>query len=262
MSVRRTQENASPASGRLAMSPHRVALLAPMPSELRPLVRMLSLRRGAGGGGACLSGQAPGAEVFATTTGIGTVAATRAAEGLLEAVAVDHLLVVGIAGGIGPSVAVGDLVVPERVLDLATGTEYRPSPMGGVAPRGTLATSDALLTDPREAARLAAEGVVAIDMETAAIAAVCERRGCPWSVFRAISDRADDGSTDPAILALAGPDGRPKPGAVARFLLTRPGRIPQLLRLARGLRRSTNAAAAAAVRALEALPASARAPRA
>jgi hypothetical protein len=87
-------------------------------------------------------------------------------------------------------------------------------------------------------------------METAAIAAVCEERGCAWSVFRAISDRADDGSTDPAILALAGPQGDPDPRAVLRFLLTRPWRIPQLARLARGLRAATHAAAAAAVAAL------------
>jgi len=46
-------------------------------------------------------------------------------------------------------------------------------------------------------------------METSAIAAVCEGRHCPWSVFRAISDRADDGSSDTAVFGLAGPDGRP-----------------------------------------------------
>jgi adenosylhomocysteine nucleosidase len=236
--------------------PRRVALLAPMPSELQPLVRMLSLARGPVGPGAPLAGwvgRVGAVEVVAKTTGIGTARAERAAQQVLDAAPVDHLVVVGIAGGIGPGIGIGDLVVPERVLDLATGKEYRPHALGRAAPRGVLATSDVLLAEPGAAARLEALGVVAIDMETAAIAAVCEGRGCPWSVFRAISDRADDGSTDAAILALAGPDGHPRPAAVARFLLTRPGRIPQLLRLARGLRRSTNAAAAAAVRALEAL---------
>ena len=87
-------------------------------------------------------------------------------------------------------------------------------------------------------------------METAAIAAVCERRGCPWSVFRAISDRADDGSTDAAIFGLAAPDGAPDVRAVARFLVTRPWRIPQLVRLGRGLARATQTAANAALRAL------------
>ncbi len=89
-------------------------------------------------------------------------------------------------------------------------------------------------------------------METAAIAAVCERRGCPWSVFRAVSDRADDGSTDVAILGLADSNGNPNLAAVARFVLTRPRRIPQLVRLARGASVATRAAANAAFTALKA----------
>jgi PAT family beta-lactamase induction signal transducer AmpG len=249
-------EGGSPAaSGAAVARRRRVALLAPMPSELRPLVRRLALAPAPPGAGPFRTGRLGPVDVVAATTGIGTHAAARTAEQLLDTTPVDHLVVVGIAGGIGPSVAVGDVVVPARVLDLASGVAYRPRPLGAAAPRGTLATSDTLLADPRHAAALAAEGVVAIDMETAAIAAACERRGCPWSVFRAISDRADDGSTDAAVLALAHPDGRPNLPAVARLVLTQPGRIPQLLRLARGLRISTNAAASAALRALEAFDA-------
>jgi adenosylhomocysteine nucleosidase len=227
----------------------RVAVLAPMPSELRPLLAPLRLRSGAAG---LLRGGIARTEVVATTTGIGTRAAALAAERVLAAARVDHVVVVGIAGGIGPSVSIGSLVVPERVLDLASGVVRRPAPLGGAVPRGTLATSDRLLGDPAEAARLERQGVVAIDMETSAVAAVCEARGCPWSVFRAISDRADDGSTDEAVLGLAGPDGRPRAAAVLRFVLARPWRVPQLARLARGLRRATGAAADAALRALEA----------
>jgi hypothetical protein len=87
-------------------------------------------------------------------------------------------------------------------------------------------------------------------METAAIAAVCASRRCPWSVFRAISDRADDCSTDEAVFDLAGPDGEPNLAAVVRFVLTNPGRIPQLGRLARGLSIATKVAASAAANAL------------
>jgi len=230
---------------------HRIAILAPMRSELRPLVHSLSLRRAHSGAGALLVGAVGRVAIVATTTGIGGRAAARAARRVLDATPVDHLVVVGIAGGIGPSVAIGDVVVPERVLDLATGAEHRPTALGDTAARGTLATSDGLLVDPDEAARLERRGVIAIDMETAAIGAVCEERRCPWSVFRAISDRADDGSTDAAVFGLAGPDGAPNLTALARFVLTRPWRVPQLVRLARGLRLATNAAASAAVGALE-----------
>jgi adenosylhomocysteine nucleosidase len=228
----------------------RVAILAPMWPELRPLLRLLPLRRERSGGGGLWSGALGRVEVVAGIAGIGTAAAARAAERLLDAAAIDHLLVVGIAGAVAPSLAIGDLVVPERVLDLSTGTEHRPTPIGATAARGTLATSDALIVDGDALRDLERRGVVAIDMETAAIAAVCERRRCPWSVFRAISDRAGDGSVDPEILRLAGPDGRPAPGAVARLLATRPWRVPRLVRLARATRLATRAAASAAVAAL------------
>jgi nucleoside phosphorylase len=231
----------------------RVAVLAPMRMELAPLVRPLGLRRVGARRERGYAGALGGLEIVAAVTGIGTGAAARAAERALDAGAVERVLVVGIAGGIGPSVAVGDLVAPERVIDLATGAEHRPTPLGVASPRGALATSDRLLADPAEAAALARRGVVAIDMETAAVAAVCARRGVPWSVVRAISDRADDGSTDEAVLGLAGPDGGGGAFAVARFLLTRPWRVPQLVRLGRDARRAAQTAAAAAVQALATL---------
>jgi adenosylhomocysteine nucleosidase len=229
----------------------RVAILAAMRSELRPLVRPLSLGSARSADSALLAGTLGRVEVVAATTGIGTRAAAHTAEQLLGATPVDHVVVVGIAGGIGTSVEIGDLVVPDLVLDLASGIEHRPAPLGDTTPRGMLVTSDVLLVDANEAARLERRGAIAIDMETAAIAAVCERRRCPWSVFRAISDRADDGSTDAAVLGLAGPDGRPNVPALARFVLSRPWRVPQLARLARGTRIATSAAAAAAISALE-----------
>lgn len=228
----------------------RVALLAPMHPELRPLVRRLALRRAPAAGGALFTGALGRLELVAALAGIGTRAAARATERLLDAMPVDHLVVVGIAGGVGAGVRVGDLVVPERVVDLATGSVHRPAPLGAAVARGTLATSDALVVDPERLAGLAREGVVAIDMETAAIAAVCERRGVAWSVFRAVSDLAGRGPVDAEILRLAGPDGRPATLAVARFLLTRPWRVPQLARLGLDARRATRAAADAAAAAL------------
>lgn len=232
-----------------AARPERIAVLAPMRPELRPLVRSLALRRSRRGD-TLLSGSIGRVEILATTTGIGPRRAARTTERLLDAHAVDHVVVVGIAGGIGPSVALGDLVVPELVLDLDSGAQYRPTPLGDAAPRGTLVTSEGLQSDLDAIARLERQGAVAIDMETAAIAAVCERRGCPWSVFRAISDRADDGSTDAAVFGLAGPDGAGDLPAVARFVLTHPWRVPQLARLARGMRVAAQRAATAAARAL------------
>jgi adenosylhomocysteine nucleosidase len=229
----------------------RIAILAPMRSELRPLVRLLSLKRSRSSNRSILWGTFDRLEIVATTTGIGTQAAARTAERILDTTPVHHLIVVGIAGGIGPSVDIGDLVVPDLVIDQSTGAEYRPTVLGGEESRGTLVTADDVIIDQSEISRLESQGVIAVDMETAAIAAVCERQRCPWSVFRAISDRADDGSIDPAVFGLAGPNGEPNLPALVRFILTNPKRVPELAHLARGLSLATNAAASAAVRAIE-----------
>jgi adenosylhomocysteine nucleosidase len=226
----------------------RVGLLAPMRQELAPLVRRLSLRR-AETDTALYVGLAGRVEVVAAMTGIGTQAAAAATERLLAATKLDHVMVVGIAGGVDADQPIGTLIAPEVVVECTTGHEYRPVQLGALAPRGRLVTSDQLVTGEDEAAELKRSGVVGLDMETAAIAAVCERRGCPWSVFRAISDRVTDGTTDPAVLALAGPDGSGDARAVARYLLARPWRIVRLTRLALGTLRAANAAADAAIRA-------------
>ena len=146
----------------------RIAILAPMRSELRPLVRFLSLKRSRSDDRSLFWGTLGRAEIVATTTGIGTRAATHAAEKILGFTPLQHLVVVGIAGGIGPNVAIGDLVVPELVIDLATGAEYRPSVMGDTEARGTLVTANEVLIDRAAAARLERQGVIAVDMETAA----------------------------------------------------------------------------------------------
>jgi nucleoside phosphorylase len=219
-----------------------------MRHELRPLRRPLGLRRAREPG--VFTGALGDRPVVAAITGIGVQAAARAAERILDAGGVERVVVVGIAGGIGADLRVGDVVVPEVVLDLDGGARWRPSPLGDVPPRGVLATSGALIGESARLLALRAQGVLAIDMETAAIAAVCERRGCPWSVWRALSDHVEHAPVDPAVLALAGPDGGPNLPALLRYLLARPARVRELARLARDMRTAAEAAAAAAVRAL------------
>ncbi len=108
----------------------RIALLAPMKPELAPLVRKLDLQPREHVGIRVHEAVVDGIEVVATITGIGTAAAIRATEQILDAFPTDHVVVVGIAGGVGPTVSIGDLVIPEVVLDGDGGTAYRPHPLG------------------------------------------------------------------------------------------------------------------------------------
>jgi nucleoside phosphorylase len=215
-----------------------------MTVELKPLVRFASLTRQPSG---AYAGRVGRVDVVATITGIGTRGAIDTTERTLEEASPDHLVVMGIAGSVDAGVPIGRVVVPEAVIDKASGREYRSAPFGGVPAGGRLLTADELITAPATLDRLRADGVVALDMETAAIAGVCDAARVPWSAFRAISDRATDGTLDEQVLALCGPDGMPDPARTARFLLRRPGQVPRLYRLGRDARAATIAAARAVV---------------
>jgi adenosylhomocysteine nucleosidase len=221
----------------------RVGLLAPMPSEFSPLAKACALQRTESG----WTGRAGSTELLADKTGIGTKLAAEATERLLDSGPIDHVMVVGIAGGMGSS-KVGDLIFPEVVVDKASGTEYRPTPLREVASFGRLVTHDDFDMQPDECAALVADGFIAVDMETAAVAGVCERRGVPWSAVRSISDLV--GVTPGDVIGLANPDGTPNVGASIKYLLTKPWRIPRLVRLGVDSQRAAKGAAQAAARML------------
>ena len=197
----------------------RIAVLAPMRTEFRPLVRPLALERADGDDSPYHRGGIADVEIVATMTGIGTTAATMVTERLLDDHAVDHVVVVGIAGGLGPDLDVGDMVVPEIVVDRPNGRSYRATPIGGVVPAGTIVTSDEFNYPQAILDRFVAEGVLALDMETGSVAAVCEAARCPVDRVPVV-ERPRDKST--------GRDGSARVGA-ARRLGERP-RAPALPR--------------------------------
>ena len=227
----------------------RTAFICAMPMEVQPLVKKLSLTKPTASNGTLYRGRFEGREVVAIVTGMGTELALAGTRRLLDTVEVDQVVVVGITGAVDNETPIGTLVLPEVVVDSATGSEHRPTPLGQGTPSGTMWTTDVLLTEPDDIADLRARGVVSLDMETAAVAQVCEERNISWSVFRVISDRASDGSIDEEVFRLSNQDGTPNGRAVARYFLRHPGRIPHMARLAKGAKLATEAAADAAIRA-------------
>ena len=223
-------------------------MLAPMQPELQPIVRRLGLE----GDGTLYRGRTGDIEVVAMLTTIGMAAGANAAQRMLEH-DVDWVMVVGVAGGVDRSVPIGGVVVPEIVIDRASGGRFRPSHVGNIVPRGMLSCGDELITGQDELNGMAARGVVAVDMETAAVAAICDGAKCPWSVFRGISDYAGEGLVDDALFAMTRPDGTADPEVIARYLAENPARKQVLARLAHDASLATEAAAAAAIEACAAL---------
>lgn len=229
-----------------------VVVIAPMPGELRPLVRPLGLRREGSSRFPTYRGRVGTTDIVAVRPGIGPERATEATEAVLGEGPVSRVVVSGIAGGLAPATAVGDLVVPAEVVDGRSGCRFPATPFGPIAPRGLIRTGDGTDYELGEdaLADLRAQGVTALDMETAAVARVCAEAGLPWTAFRAISDMAGDASVGPVVMTLVDASGRARVGAATRYLLGHPGRIPRMVRLGREADRAARTAARAAVRSI------------
>ena len=167
------------------------------------------------------------------------------------------LLSWGVAGGLDPALAPGDLVIPGEVvaedggswplshtviarLDRTIQTAEMPRPSRGMTGTGAILGLDRMVLSVAEKAALFERtGAVAVDMETHRVAQVAAEAGLPALAIRAIGDPA--GRALPALAARAlGEDGRPRIGPVVAGLLRRPGDVAALLRV----RRDTEAALA------------------
>ncbi|MGH8989659.1 MAG: hypothetical protein ACRDXC_13875 [Acidimicrobiales bacterium] len=226
-------------------------VLAALPRELRPLVRALRLRP------ASLSGlPAWSAEgVVVAAVGVGPARARSGTAQVLGEVQARRVIVTGLAGALDPALHVGDLVRPAAVLDVQSGAVRMPC-----TPCTSGSRSGLLVTVPRvRLARTASEGpqdarippeATAVDMETAAIAAVCDAEGVPWDVVRAISDV--EGTLTPAISALLRPDGRADVVTAVRTGLRDPRTFLRLLRLGVDATRAVRVATATTISELSA----------
>lgn len=175
-----------------------IGILAAHRVELRPVTRRLQTPRRYQG---IVYGRLRGVSVAAVRVGQGWARAQQSATRLFDFAQCVGLVITGFVGATHADWSVGDLVIPDLVLDLHQdddapgGPQYRPplrlqelrervSGRGGV-----LGTVGDLLVDPWEKEQCGQRtGVVAVDLESAAIAAVAQLRGVPWVIARVVLD--------------------------------------------------------------------------
>jgi hypothetical protein len=142
--------------------------------------------------------------------------------------AVDLIILAGLAGGLDPSLAVGDVVI-QAPPNQSNPADWIPAN----ARLGKIAGALALVCTPQEKLALGrSSGCVAVDMETHIVAAYAERVGKPLLIIRAISDTAAHG-IDPKLINLFDANGRIRPLSVAQHLLRSPSSVVTLFRLHR-----------------------------
>ena len=204
----------------------RTALIAAMNEELSALLPAIEgASTGRCGGREFWLGQLAGEPVVAVLSGIGKVAAAITATLLIDHYQVDRMLFLGVAGGLGEGVKVGDVVVADALLQhdmdasplfprhevpltglsrfavdapfsdaVARGAQAAVAGSEARVHRGLIVSGDRVVSTAAEsrALRDALPDALAVEMEGAAVAQVCHAFGTPLAVVRSISDRADD----------------------------------------------------------------------
>ena len=123
------------------------------------------------------------------------------------------VVMAGMAGGLDPSLQVGDIVVEDPTGLVPSGVRLR---------RGKVHTSHEIVSSVEEKAKLfAATGAAVVDMEQEDIQRWAEGRGVGFIGVRAICDTASE-VLDPEMLTMVDEVGRPKAMTMAMTLMRRP----------------------------------------
>jgi adenosylhomocysteine nucleosidase len=210
----------------------RIAIVAALEREVSPLIRQWR---------ACEKQHAGRTFHFFETDnavlvcgGIGGNAARRATEAVIATYAPEVVYSAGFAGALDPSLKIGQIVVPRRVIDAGDSRSVDT----GIG-EGILLTFNSVAS-PEQKAKLAESfGACAVDMEAAAVALAAEARGVRFAAVKAISDEKD--FPLPAMDRFISPDGSFRARKFALFVTLRPWMWPAAWRLARNSARASHA---------------------
>ncbi|MEO0460444.1 MAG: hypothetical protein AAF219_06345 [Myxococcota bacterium] len=173
-------------------------------------------------------GELDGTAVLTAWTGDGAQHARRGLDRLITHFSPGQIVVIGVAGGLSPGLAVGSLVTVTAIhgdaVALAPVNQRRAIPV-------TLCSSDTMMLAPDEKAglwrRCGKPDPAIVDLESASYVNVARSRGVPIRVVKVISDA--DGDSLPAFLNEAvDSEGSIQPGKVVRLALKHPRAWPKL----------------------------------
>ncbi len=198
----------------------KIAIMGAMPEEVAPILEKLGeYKTTKYADNEYYEATYKGVEVVVAYSKIGKVFSTLTASTMIQHFGCDKLLFSGVAGGINPSLKVGDLIVATKLsqhdLDItAFGHPFGFVPEGAVyvdADKEMIAMSKEVASDMGKTVQ---EGIIAtgdqfvaneerknwigetfnadaLEMEGASVAVVCNALDVPFFILRAISDAAD-----------------------------------------------------------------------
>ena len=203
----------------------RIAIIAALPGELKPLVRgWMHERRG---GVDLWRTRQNNAEWIAACAGMGQPAATRAFAEVEKSGPLDRVLSVGWAGALREDIEAGKAYRVAGVIDLRTGERFSVSGSAGDDPWLVTSAAVAGLDDKRRLANEYQAGLV--DMEAAAIARLAAMRNIPFGCIKGVSDGFSDKL--PNFNRFISSQGQLQLSRLLFFVLPRPWYWPALIRM-------------------------------
>jgi adenosylhomocysteine nucleosidase len=201
--------------------------------------------------GRLYEGMLGGRHVLLAQTGPGRERAEVAARFLLEHYPVDGMISFGFAGALSPGLAVGDIVLYQKLFSVATGTVgitcYSDAALLSQAVRvlsgevnlivGDSLTAERVVSGSREKKALGKMvGAVAVDMESYWVAKVAGSYQIPFLAVRAISD--DSEGRLPDFGQFFDARGELSRKAAARYFLSHPRELAMLPAICQDVRRA------------------------
>jgi adenosylhomocysteine nucleosidase len=215
----------------------RIAIIAALPGELKPLVRHWP-RSATGVAGTKKWVLSSGADTWiAVCAGMGADAARRAYATATSDGPLDMLLSVGWAGSLDAGVNPGTVHVPTVVIDAQTGEQFNLADGG----RKWKLVTTARVADAAEKTRLAQtyQGAVLVDMEAATVARLAAMHGIPLLCIKGVSDAA--GARLPDLNRFIDRTGQMRLARFVGHVALQPQYWPSLLHLGRNSARAAEA---------------------
>ncbi len=215
----------------------RIAIVAALPGELKPLVGDWPHERR--NGVDLWRRQAGKDEWIAVCAGAGQAAATRAFAEIEKDGAITHQAIsIGWAGALRDDLEPGKAYRVAGVIDTRTGERFPCAE----SPSGLWLATSPTVADAAEKRRLAAAYSAAlVDMEGAAIARLAAMRRIPFYAIKGVSDGFRDRLPD--LNRFIAADGRFQTARFALFAAVRPVYWPGLIRMGENSRRASRSIA-------------------
>lgn len=210
----------------------RVAMIAAMPGELKPLVR--GWPHSARGNIRFWAQRNEEEEWIAACAGAGQAAATRAFSAIEDGGPIDLVFSIGWAGALKDETTTGEAYNAAGVIDVRTGERFNCDAGAG---NRWLVTSP-IVADEAEKRRLAAAyNADLVDMEAAAIARLAQMRGIPFYAIKGVSDGFHDKLPD--FNRFIPSDGQFDMAGMVLFSILRPWYWPSLVRMGENSRKAS-----------------------